>query len=205
MNDGNLYQAPAAVPPPLYPPPVAAHKPATLQVFGILHLLAAGYGLVTGIWALIMLVAGNPFLKLVPEGPGREMQEKMMKAIEPMTFVNLGITAIVMVLVTIAGVKLLRSAKNAVKFSNIYAITSLVAKIVGGVMVMVYMLPAQRQMMEEQFGAAGGMPGSAKNVMEGAMAGGAIIGILFSCIYPTLALVLLNRKPVKAWLEQFGK
>jgi len=80
-----------------------------------------------------------------------------------------------------------------------------VAKIVGGVMVMLYVIPAQRQMMEEQFGAAGGMPGSAKNVMEAATAGGAIIGILFSCIYPVLALILLNRKPVKAWLEQFGK
>ena len=202
MNDGNLYQAPAAVPPPLYPPPVAAHKPATIQVFGILHLLAAGYGLVTGIWALVMLVAGNPFLKMVPEGPGRDMQEKMMQAIEPMTFVNLAITAIVMVLVLIAGVKLLRSAKNAVKFSNIYAITSLVAKIVAGVMVMVYMIPAQRQMMAEQLA---GMPGQTKAVMEGAMAGGAIIGILFSCIYPVLALILLNRKPVKAWLEHFGK
>ena len=204
MNDGNLYQAPAAVPPPLYPPPVAAHKPASIQVFGILHLLAAGYGLVTGIWALVMLVAGNPFLKMVPEGPGRDMQEKMMKAIEPMTFVNLGITAIVMVLVAIAGVKLLRSAKNAVKFSNIYAVTSLVAKIVAGVMVMVYMIPAQRQMMQEQLGGAG-VPGSAKVIVEGAMAGGAIMGILFSCIYPVLALILLNRKPVKTWLEQFGK
>ncbi|WAC21397.1 hypothetical protein OVA24_08355 [Luteolibacter sp. SL250] len=205
MNEGNIYQAPTESGPSFAPQPIPVHKPAILQVFGILHLLAAGYGLITGLWGIFMAVAGNPFINMVPPGPARDAQENMTRAIQPMMNINLGITAVLVVLVTIAGIKLLRAKKDAVKASNRYAIASLLGKIAGGVLVFIYMVPAQRQMMEDQLGQMGDLPAGMKTGMDAAMIGGAIGSILFTCLYPILTLILLNRRSVKGWLEQFGK
>jgi len=205
MNDGNIYQTPSSetVAPPQ--PPISPHRPAILQVFGILHLLAGGYGLLTGLWGVYMTIAGNPFSNMIPAGPARDAQEKMTQAIQPMVNINLGITLILVVLVLTAGIKLLRSRKDAVKVSNFYAIASLAGKVVGGVLVFIYVVPAQRQMIQDQLGSVDGVSSSVKTGMDVAMAFGAIGGILFTCIYPVLALILLNRRPVKDWLEHFGK
>ncbi|MBX3740164.1 MAG: hypothetical protein KF712_04190 [Akkermansiaceae bacterium] len=205
MNDGNLYQAPSAVPSPPIPQPIQAHKPALLQVFGILHLLAGGYGIITGLWSAYMAFVGNPFLNMVPPGPARDAQESMTRALQPMTVINLAITTVLVVLVTVAGIKLLRAKKNAVKASNGYAITSLAGKIAGGVMVFIYMVPAQRQLINQQFQDMGDVPAGMKTGMDAAMIAGPIFGILFTCLYPVLTLILLNRRSVKGWLEQFGK
>jgi hypothetical protein len=205
MNDGNLYQAPAVAPSPPSPPPVQAHRPAILQVFGILHLLAAGYGIVTGLWGLYMTIAGNPFLNMLPEGPAREAQETMTRAMQPMVNINLGITTVLVVLVLVAGIKLLRAKKDAVKASNIYAIASLLGKVVGAVLVFIYLVPAQRQMMEQQMGEIAGVPSEFRTGVDLAMAGGALGGVLFTCLYPVLSLILLNRRSVKGWLEHFGR
>lgn len=157
------------------------------------------------IWTVIANSAWNPFLKFVPAGPQRDIQVKMMKAIEPMTYVNAGITLAITLLITIAGVKLLKGAKNAVKASNLYAIFSLLGKVVGAVLLFTYMMPAQRAVIEEQLGSLGDLPGNTEAIMEGSMIAGGVIGILFSCIYPTLCLILLNRRSVKEWLAQFGR
>lgn len=205
MNDGNLYQAPSSVPSPPIPQPIQAHKPALLQVFGILHLLAGGYGIITGLWSAYMAFVGNPFLNMVPPGPARDAQESMTRALQPMTVINLAITTVLVVLVTVAGIKLLRAKKNAVKASNGYAIASLAGKIAGGVMVFIYMVPAQRQLINQQFQDMGDVPAGMKTGMDAAMIAGPIFGILFTCLYPVLTLILLNRRSVKGWLEQFGK
>jgi hypothetical protein len=205
MNDGNLYQAPSTEARPPSPPPVQAQKPALLQVFGILHLLAGGYGIITGLWTAYVAFVGNPFLNIVPPGPARDAQESMTRALQPMTVINLAITAVLVVLVIVAGIKLLRAKKNAVKASNCYAITSLGGKIAGGVLVFIYVVPAQRQMIDQQFEGMGDMPAGMKTGMDAAMIAGPILGILFTCLYPILALIFLNLRSVKGWLERYGK
>lgn len=123
-----------------------------------------------------------------------------------MTNINLGITMVLVVLVIIAGIKLLRTTKDSVKMSNIYAVASILGKIANGILVFIYMVPAQRKMMEQQLGEMGGqIPSGMKTGMDMAMTGGAFIGIIFTCIYPILALILLNRRSVKEWLARFGK
>ena len=205
MNDGNLYQAPSVEARPPSPPPIQAHKPALLQVFGILHLLAAGYGIITGLWGAYVAFVANPFINMVPPGPARDAQETMTRAMQPMTVINLAITAVLVLLVIVAGLKLLKAKKDAVKASNRYAIASIVGKVVGGVLVFIYMVPAQRQMIDEQLGGMGDVPAGMKTGMDAAMIVGPIMGILFTCLYPVLSLILLNRRSVKDWLEQFAK
>lgn len=205
MADGNIYQAPAQGPPALPMNQVPAQKPPVIQVFGVLHLLAGGYGIITGLWAFYMTFFGNPFLNMLPPGPARDSQEEMTRVMAPMMHFNLAITSILVVLVTVAGIKLLRGRKNSVKFSNIYAVSSILGKIGTGVLTFIYLIPAQRQMIEQQFSELEGMPSSMRTGMDAVIIGGPIGGILFTCIYPVLALILLNRSSVKAWLESFGK
>jgi len=204
MNEGNLYQAPSAEARPPSPPPIQARKPALLQVFGILHLLAAGYGIITGLWGAYVLFVGDPTLPYAPDH-AIEAQQNMVNAMQPMTAINLVVTVVLVALVIVAGIKLLRARKNAVKASNRYAIASIVGKVAGGVLLFIYSVPAQRQFIEEQFELMGDVPAGIKTGMDEMMIVGPIMGIVFTCLYPILSLILLNRRPVKNWLEHFGK
>ena len=44
-------------------------QPQTVKVFGIMHLILAGFGLLSSLWAVFVTVAGNPFINLMPKTP----------------------------------------------------------------------------------------------------------------------------------------
>ena len=211
MNESSPYQPPApqdlsSVPPPM---PLPQGVPAAVSVFGILHLVFAAVGVLTGAWGLFVALAGNPFLKA---GGGNQeidrqiqMQEQMQANMGPTAYVGGILTLLVAVPMIIAGIKLVKRRKSGRKWSNIYAFSSLGAKLVNLVLALIFVLPAMQSMSRGIMESTPDLPDSAANMMGGFMAAGAIGSVVISAFYPVLALILLNRKPVKAWFERQPK
>jgi len=182
--------------------------PPVVKVLGILHLVFAGFGLLSAVWALFIAVVGNPFLKLMPASPQMsaqmELQLSMQEKIKPFTLTTTALSLLVAIPMIIAGVKMLRKHKDGLKWSNIYAVSSLGAKVVNVILTVTILIPAMREMTQQMMGGSR-LPGSAESMMGGFMAGGAIIGVIISCVYPLLTLVLLNRTAPKAWFASLAK
>ena len=60
------------------------------------------------------------------------------------------------------------------------------------------MIPAMQEMTAGLLSKSKG-PAAVSGIMSGFMAAGTIGGVVVSCVYPILALVLLNRPATKAW------
>lgn len=174
-------------------------QPQTVKIFGILHVILAAYGLLTSVFAVYVVVVGNPFLALMPKNPAMaaqaELQAEMQQKIMPASVITTVVTLILAVLLLIAGIKLLKKRKNALKWSNRYAWTSLAGKAVNLVLAFTYTIPMTKEMMAAMSPATPGMPGA----VGGVMVVTTILGILVMCTYPILTLTLLNRPNVKEW------
>ena len=207
MNEPSPYQPPLSQGPTTFPLPVGGVPPA-VNVFGILHLVFAGLGVLSGAWGLFMIVAGNPFLKMSQGNPRLsaqyEAQLAMQEKISPVTITSAILSFVVAVPMVIAGIQLLRKRKNGLKWSNTYVWSSLGAKFVNLVLAATILVPAMTEMTRGMTANAR-VPGSFSSIMAGAMAGGAIGGVLISCIYPILTLVLLNRPATQAWFASLVK
>lgn len=97
-----------------------------------------------------------------------------------------------------AGVKLVKGKRDALKFSNGYAWLSIASKIINLVVSFVYILPKTDVLMPAPAPGSPGMPASG---METIMIATFIATFVVGIIYPILSLVLLNRPGVKTWLE----
>ncbi len=182
--------------------------PPVVKVMGILHLVFAGFGLIAAVWGLFIAVVGNPFLKLMPATPQMsaqlEAQLAMQEKIKPMTMTSSALSVLVAIPMIIAGIKMLRKHKDGLKWSNIYAVSSLSAKVVNLTLSVTILIPAMQEMTRGIIGKSH-LPGSVESIMSASMAGGAIIGVVFSCAYPLLTLILLNRTAPKAWFASITK
>ncbi|MEO5711915.1 MAG: hypothetical protein ABIT37_00355 [Luteolibacter sp.] len=207
MNEPSPYQPPLPQGAPSMPYFIT-EAPPVVKVMGILHLVFAGFGILGAVWGLFIAIVGNPFLKLMPSSPQLtaqlEAQMAMQEKIKPMTLTSSTLSLLVAIPMIIAGIKMLRNHKDGLKWSNIYAGSSLTAKAVNMILAVTILIPAMREMTD---GITGGshMPGAAKTMMGGFMAGGAIGGALIACAYPLLTLILLNRAAPKAWFASLAK
>lgn len=71
-------------PPPLTPEEVARlsaseyaqlGQPQTIKIFGIIHLILGGLGVLMLLWSLVIIFYGNPFLALTGNTPQAQAQE----------------------------------------------------------------------------------------------------------------------------------
>lgn len=194
-------------PPPLTPNDIAAMQtaqyaqiaqPQTVKVFGIMHVLLAVYGFGQTVLGSITAFIGNPVYHFMPKTPQlakqmeleAQMQDKMLVA----TVLVLLITSITTVLILIAGIKLLKKRRSGRVWSNRYAWTSLMGKFVTLIVTFVYTIPAMREMAIDP-----SMPAAAQSVMRTTMVVGTVVGVLVTCTYPILTLILLNRPKTKEW------
>lgn len=193
---------------PVSIPPAMIGMPPVVNVFGILHLVFAGLGVITSVWGLCIAVMGNPFLKLTHSAPGMSdqlnAQIAMQEKINPMTITSSILSLLVAVPMIIAGIQMLKKRRNGLKWSNTYAWSSLGAKLINLVLTLTILVPAMQE-MSRGIMAQSRVPDSASNIMSIFMAGGAIGGVVVSSVYPILALVLLNRPAVKAWFGTLEK
>lgn len=204
MTEVSPYQAPSLQGPPELPP-VPLFEPAAVKVFGILHLVFAGLGIIGGIWNLVIGIIGNPLQGLTgdPGGanPQYQAQFDLQEKLTPMTLTNGILSLLVAVPMIIAGIKLLKKRGSGLKWSNIYAISSLFAKAVNAVFTLVIYVPAMHEMTRTIVGSSRA-PGGFSEIMSASIAGGALIGIVISCVYPGLTLFLLNRPSTRAWFAR---
>jgi hypothetical protein len=201
MNDPSPYQPPVSHEPPVMPA-LAVPEPATVKVFGILHLVFAGIGAIGALWGLFIALVGNPFLKMIPEsqqvGAQMEAQLAMQEKVMPMTVISSALSLVVTAIMITAGIRLLKKRRSGLKWSNLYASSSLAAKGVNLILTLLIAVPATQE-MSRRLMAEAGTPGSMESAMSGVMVGSMIFGVVITCVYPLLTLILLNRPTVKAW------
>jgi hypothetical protein len=164
-------------PPPLTPQDITTMQtaqyanlgqPQTVKVFGIMHILLAVYGFGASVLGVISAFAGNLFYKFMPQTPElakqmemeAQMQDKMMVA----TVVAPVIYLVLAVLILIAGIKLLKKRRSGLMWSNRYAWTSLVGKVITLIITFLYTIPAMRDTIIDP-----ALPAAAQSVMRTTM------------------------------------
>lgn len=197
MHDPSPYQPP--LPQDTSSNPYAhVGEPAVVKVFGILHLVFAGIGIILASWGLFIVIAGNPFLRLTETTPQMQAQIEMQSKLNPMGLATNSLALLVAVPMIIAGIQLLKKRKTALKWSNLYAFSSLGAKAINLALTLIFVMPIMQEATKAILPSSSGA-GSAMGI---AMIGGAIGSVAVSCIYPVLTLILLNRPNVKAWFSR---
>lgn len=199
MENEFPYHPPASPPPSLPASPML--EPSAVRVFGIMHLVFGGFGLLFGAWNVLGNKMNSMFLD--PKAPGYEAQLRYMEEVRWVSILT-GIFMIVLAgLLLVAGIKLVRSRPDGVAWSNRYAWASIATKLVSLVIAVAVLLPAMRRMIGGIMPPTPGMPpGTAEafsNIMQMAISVGSVAGPLVSCVYPGLALYFLSRPPVKEW------
>lgn len=202
MNQPSPYQPPAESSLPPGPSIPGTMAPAAIKVFGILHLVFAGFALLGVAWGVVALFQPPGFGMVPEDDPQFRFQSRLQEETAWVTWltsaISLGVTAVMIS----AGIKLLRHRSDALRWSNLYAWSSIVEKVVGLTITLAVMLPAMREILDGTL--TGGMPEDAKNIIVWSMVVGAVIGLVFTFIYPVLTLLFLNRRPVKEWLASRG-
>ena len=192
------YLPPAAAPPPMPPPP--GHEPSAVKVFGVIHLVFAGLGFLTGAWTLLSSLFSHMFLD--PKTPGYQAQIKMQTELHWVSLMTGAFLIILAILLLISGLKLVRSQPDGIRWSNRYAWTSIATKMISLVVTIGWVLPLTQTAMREVMGSSGLPGGAEKGVMTAMSSMVAVSSVLtpvLSCIYPVLALYFLNRADAKAW------
>jgi hypothetical protein len=193
-------------PPPLTPQEVAnmqqhmLGQPQQVKILGIFHVILAAYGILGSAFAVVVAVYGNPFLKLFPKTPAMaaqmQMQAEMQQKMMPATILSVVLTLIIATLMLIAGIKLLKKRRDALKWSNRYAWTSLAGKAANLVIAFAITIPVMREVQGSMASSAPGMPPAA---MDTIVLVSTLFGVIVMCAYPILSLILLNRPKTKAW------
>jgi len=193
--------------PPQPPPglPVNPHLPMGIprivMVFGILHLVFAGIGMINAASKLFMAIAGNPFLKMQGSSADAQVQAQMsmMDKVKTVEITGAGLSILVGVVMIIAGIKLVKGRRDGLGWSNKYAYLSLLEKLAKIVIAFAVVIPATREMMMDVMKGGTPMPSGMNTVMEISLIGGVIGSVLVAAIYPILTLVLLNRRGLREW------
>jgi hypothetical protein len=194
-------------PEPLTPQEIAAMQaaqygetgqPQTVKVFGILHVLLGAYGVFGLILGIFAMAGMNPFLAFMPKTPEAaaqmEQQAAMQKEMMPATVIAIILSVATTYLILRAGILMLKRRRDGLKWSNRYAWVSLVGKVFGAVVAVLYTFPMVQETMASTPGAKT-MPAAMESVMIGSM----VVGVLIPFLYPILTLVLLNRPATKEW------
>lgn len=196
-------------PPPLTPEEIAAAQtaqyadtgqPQVVKVFGIMHVLLGAYGVFSTLLAVAAMAGFNPLRALIAKGASASAQTAQQTAMQSeMLPYSIGMTIIGIVttiFIFTAGILILKKRRRGLKWSNRYAWVSLAGKVIGLIFTFLYTYPITMKMMS---GSPGGssMPGGMEWIMIGSM----LFGIVITCVYPILALILLNRPRVKEWFD----
>lgn len=202
----NAHLPPLPQPPPM-PVPVQV-EPQAVKVFGVIHLVFAGLGFITGLWNLASFFFAGMLVGFPAAATTPQMQAQMQAQMEMQTelrWVSL-MTGIFMiglaVLLLISGLKLVRSNPDGIPWSNRYAWTSIATKLVSMVVAIGWVVPKTKALMEQVMTGSGMPAGPGQSVvsaMGGMMSISGVISPLVSCTYPVLALYFLNRPAVKEW------
>lgn len=170
-------------------------EPQTVKIFGILHLVFGAYGVFSVLSGIVVIFFGNIFIKFLPQTPEiaaeLQAQAEMNDKLLPLNITSALLMAVVTALIITAGITLLKKRRSGLKWSNYYAISSILAKIVIAILTVTISLPVMTEMMRAE--------GVDSRAIEIGMLGGSLIGVIIPVAYPVLTLILLNRPTTKNW------
>lgn len=187
------------------PPPLdAGPPPSAIKVFGILHLIIGGIGILSGIWTALMVLFYKDFIGWMNRVGGghqpaayQEAQLAYMAELQWLTWLQLAVSVVLIVFLLIAGVRLLKRRDSGRIWSVRYAWTSIGSKAVTLVLMIIYGLPAASRMNESIIGE----PGSAAAGMAGILTVvSTVVGMVSTMIYPILVISILNGRRVRDYL-----
>ncbi|MBB21372.1 MAG: hypothetical protein CMN04_00525 [Roseibacillus sp.] len=199
MNGKEIEQPPSMSPDDI--------EPGRLRVFGVCHIVFGGLGLMNVVGGVSMQFFQRLWTFTPPNGPDKlqEIQNEMYRDLTAYTWVTITMSLIVGVLILRAGIALTKRRQSSLRLSNIYVLSSLIAKIVAVVLFLVVAMPvigeAVTAMLEESSAALPGWVGGLQVFI--AVIG--VISFLLSTIYPLCAFLMLNKPQVKAYLARHGR
>jgi len=200
--EGSPPHLPPSTPPSLPPQLPARLEPQVVKVFGILHLVFAGFGVLSLIWGF----AAQFFMRgmMNSKDPAQALQVKMQDELGGVTIMTNVFHVVLVTFLLISGIRLVKGCPGGVAWSNRYAWTSIAFKIATVVVGVIFILPAMQRQFDTMAENFAGMPGGGGqgflNTMKISTAVGTVLGPLLMCIYPALALYLLSRPAVKEWV-----
>lgn len=197
----NPYQSTETDSTPLAPP-VMEQPSSVPKVFGIIHLVYAGLGMIGGLMGL-----ANPALAKFTTGPILETAKKTGKSTEAYesavaetaryAMMNGVVQIALAILLLIAGLNLIKYQLKGAKLSKIWALARIPLAIVFSFLSM----DATKRMMTTQNELIGTGNPSMDNMMETMGTVGIVFGILMVSVYPILTLIFLSRAKVMASLK----
>ena len=182
-------------------------EPGRLRIFGVCHIVFGGLGLMNAAGGVAMQFFQRLWTFNPPNGPDKlqEIQNEMYRDLTAYTWVTITMSLIVGVLILRAGIALTKRRQSSLRLSNIYVLSSLIAKIVSIVLFLVVAMPvigeAVTAMLVESSAALPGWMGGLQVFI--AVIG--VISFLFSTIYPLCALLMLNKPQVREYLARHGR
>lgn len=192
--------------PPRDVPDVMLQEPGSIKVFGVLHLVIAGYGMLMGIISLVSTVFFQGLSKSLatprgvagPSGAEQEMaMMSYMNELKTYTYASLAFSFALAVMLIIAGIGLLKGREKGRVMSIRYAWASLAAKLIGIVMTVAIVMPATKRMTDTLYQ---GMPGGMANTMGSVMQYSQLFGLLITCTYPIIVLVVMKGQKIKEYM-----
>ena len=204
------YDAPHSTLMPQPPPDLAMAtiiEPPSIKVFGIFHLIIAGWGIIGTIAGLVMMQFTDQFSKLMTITPpgatatGSSAQElavrEYMNDTRLYTYFTYAFAMVLAVMLIIAGIGLLKRRESGRVMSIRYAWTSIGMKVIVLLALLTFMMPATTRYNEAMFS---GMPGEMGSTMNIVTQVTQVLSIFISCIYPIVVLIMMRKEKVKTFL-----
>ena len=199
MNGKEIEQPPSTSPDDI--------EPGRLRVFGVCHIVFGGLGLMNVVGGVAMQFFQRLWTFTPPNGPDKlqEIQNQMYRDLTAYTWVTITMSLIVGVLILRAGIALTKRRQSALRLSNIYVLSSLIAKIVSVVLFLVVAMPVIEEAVTAMLGeSSAALPGWVGGLQVFIAVIG-VISFLFSTIYPLCALLMLNKPQVREYLARHGR
>lgn len=173
------------------------------KVFGILHLVFGGLGIVLGLFSVVSVLFAGQVKKMQFATYPDDVKEQMIEAMQPVydtqkwDMLSAGFSVVLAVIMIVAGLKLVKYRRQGLKISNIYSALSVLHKFGAVIIVLMIKAPAMRE-VGEKLDRIGDVQSSGMSTMIGPAA--IILGIagaVIMVIYPVLCYFLLNKKQSK--------
>lgn len=181
-------------------------EPGAIKTFGVLHLVVAGIGLVMNLFSLVSTIFFQSFTKrfAAPRGAAgptvANQEDAMMLYMSEMqtyTYLTIAFNCILIVMLTIAGIGLLKGREKGRVMSIRYAWTSLATKLIAVIYTFALVIPATQRFTETMYQ---GLPGGMGNTMSSIMQYSQVFTILVYCAYPVVVLVVMKGEKIKEYL-----
>jgi hypothetical protein len=185
-------------------------EPKRIKVFGVLHLVFAGLGLLGLVMALVMPLLMKTLLGLVGSGPG---------GLDRYTEINLELTAmltaptslagaltivlgLVMVpILFLAGLGLVKRRRQGLIWSNRYCWLALGLIVVNLVLFFALRKPMIEEFLEPYLAEGDAVLNAQLEALKVSQVVSGVLSPFLSAIYPIIALIMLNKPIVKNYFD----